>query len=89
MTVDEVVRGRHVLAPSRVARIRTRNETPFAGPGRAAVHWTVRRNVKTCFFPKRAVESVNMATVIEVRGGKVVRLMPYGTGETLDSVLMR
>lgn len=67
------------IGPRTVVRIK--NQAPIAGPGWAVVRWTARRlygGGGNGFFPNGISEPANMATVIEVRGGKVVRLMVYG-----------
>jgi hypothetical protein len=65
------------VGPSTVVKIK--NQAPIAAPGWAVVHWTARRLYGgNAFFPNGISEPANMATVIEVRGGKVVRLMVYG-----------
>jgi hypothetical protein len=78
-----------MLAPRRVAKIVVRDETPLAGPGWAVVRWTARRWVdKSWLFPDGFLVSANMATVIEVRGGKIMRIVPYGTAEGGESGLL-
>jgi len=76
-----------MLAPPAVSRIVVKDETPMAGPGWAVLRFTARRWMDT--FPRGGVlVSANVATVIEVRGGKVVRIAPYGTAEMGTSGLM-
>jgi hypothetical protein len=78
-----------MLAPRRVAKIVVKDETPLAGPGWAVIRWTARRWVdKSWLFPDGFLVSANMATVIEVRGGNVVRIVPYGLAEGGESGLL-
>jgi SnoaL-like domain len=58
--------------------VQIKNDPPLAGPGWAVVRWTARRRYDSWIFANGISEPANMATVVEVRDGKVVRIMLYG-----------
>jgi hypothetical protein len=58
--------------------VQIKNDAPIVGPGWAVLRWTARRVYTGAILPNGISETANGATVVEVRGGKVVRIMLYG-----------
>lgn len=64
---------------ARVPTVTLANKVPIAGPGWAVVRWTIRQ-----VSPTGVELAMPGATVMEVRGGKVVRMTLYYNSRTMN-----